>query len=63
MKFSSQNSVENKIKIFTEKLNKLRIKQAFYTSSELSTPEYITKQISMYENELKVLNSRTKDNN
>lgn len=53
MKSSNQNSQDNKIKLLTDKLNKLRIKQAMWNSGGYDTPEYILHSIKLIEEELR----------
>ena len=47
---------DNKIKYFTDKLNKLKVKQATFTSSGYNTPSYLDRDIRLTEIALKNLN-------
>ena len=48
----------NKIEIFTKKLNSLKVKQAMFSSSGYKTPEYLEKDIRLTELALKQLNKK-----
>lgn len=50
--------MKNKVEYFTEKLNKLRIKEAFFNSSGYETPDYIKKEMRLTEITLKTLNKK-----
>lgn len=53
MKSLNQNSQDIQIKLLTDKLNKLRIKQAMWNNGGYETPEYILHSIKLIEEELK----------
>jgi hypothetical protein len=53
MKYSNQNSQDNRIKLLTDKLNKLRIKQVMFKSADMDVPDYIIKDIKLLEDELR----------
>jgi len=53
MKSLNQNSQDNRIKLLTDKLNKLRIKVAMFKSADMDVPEYIFKDIKLLEDELR----------
>jgi hypothetical protein len=50
--------MKDKVEYFTEKLNKLRIKEAFYNSSGYETPAYIKQEMRLAEITLKSLNKK-----
>lgn len=50
--------MKDKVEYFTDKLNKLRIKEAFYNSSGYETPNYIKQEMRITELALKSLNKK-----
>ena len=49
---------DEKIELFTKKLNSLRIKEATFTSSGYKTPAYLERDIRLAEIALKNLNKK-----